>query len=56
MFSGWDRIFNDPMITAAAIDQLVHHSIILEMQLPSYRMGTIKKRQPKPGVNTDVTI
>ena len=31
VFSQWDRIFKDPMTTAAAIDRLVHHSIILEM-------------------------
>ena len=31
VFSQWDRIFKDPMTTAAAIDRLVHHSVILEM-------------------------
>jgi DNA replication protein DnaC len=31
VFSQWDRIFKDPMTTAAAIDRLVHHSIILEL-------------------------
>jgi DNA replication protein DnaC len=31
VFSEWDRIFKDPMTTAAAIDRLVHHSVILEM-------------------------
>lgn len=30
VFSEWDRIFKDPMTTAAAIDRVVHHSIILE--------------------------
>jgi DNA replication protein DnaC len=37
-FSKWENIFKDPMTTAAAIDRMVHHSIILEMELPSYRM------------------
>ena len=37
-FSRWERIFKDPMTTAAAIDRLVHHSIILELNLASYRL------------------
>ena len=37
-FSKWEQIFKDPMTTAAAIDRLVHHSIILELNLTSYRL------------------
>ena len=37
-FSKWELIFKDPMTTAAAIDRLVHHSIILELNLNSYRI------------------
>lgn len=37
-FSKWEAIFKDPMTTAAAIDRLVHHSVILELNLPSYRL------------------
>jgi DNA replication protein DnaC len=37
-FSKWEIIFKDPMTTAAAIDRLVHHSIILELNLNSYRL------------------
>ena len=37
-FSQWEGIFKDPMTTAAAIDRLVHHSVIVELNLPSYRM------------------
>lgn len=37
VFSEWDKIFKDPMTTAAAIDRLVHHSIILELDNESYR-------------------
>ena len=44
-FSKWGRIFKDPMTTAAAIDRLVHHSIILELNLPSYRLEHSKENQ-----------
>lgn len=37
VFSKWDRIFKDPMTTAAAIDRLVHHSAVLEFDVISYR-------------------
>ncbi len=37
VFSKWDRIFKDPMTTAAAIDRLVHHSAVLEFDFTSYR-------------------
>lgn len=46
VFSQWDRIFKDPMTTAAAIDRLVHHSIILELTGPSQRTEEAKKRKP----------
>lgn len=42
-FSGWEAVFKDPMTTAAAIDRLVHHSVILELNLPSYRMEQAKR-------------
>jgi DNA replication protein DnaC len=38
VFSEWDRIFKDPMTTAAAIDRLVHHAVILEMTGSSIRI------------------
>lgn len=41
-FSKWEQIFKDPMTTAAAIDRLVHHSIIIELNIPSYRLETAK--------------
>lgn len=37
VFSEWDQIFQNRMTTAAAIDRLVHHSVILEFDVPSYR-------------------
>lgn len=45
-FSKWENIFKDPMTTAAAIDRLVHHSTILELNLPSYRMEQAKSKIP----------
>lgn len=36
-FSAWDRIFPDKAVTIAAIDRLVHHATILEMNVESYR-------------------
>jgi DNA replication protein DnaC len=42
-FSKWEQIFKDPMTTAAAIDRLVHHSVILELNLPSYRLEESQK-------------
>lgn len=46
-FSKWERIFKDPMVTAAAIDRLVHHSVILELNIPSYRMAEAKSKKGK---------
>jgi DNA replication protein DnaC len=46
-FSKWETIFKDPMTTAAAIDRVVHHSVILELNLPSYRLEQSKKRMSK---------
>ena len=45
IFSDWERIFKDPLTTAAAIDRLVHHSVILELNVPSYRMESAKAKQ-----------
>ncbi len=42
-FSKWENIFKDPMVTAAAIDRLVHHCVVLELNIPSYRMEKAKK-------------
>jgi len=37
VFSEWGQIFKNPMTTAAAIDRLVHHSVILQFTGPSFR-------------------
>jgi len=42
-FSKWEGIFKDPMTTAAAIDRLVHHSVIVELNIPSHRMEEAKR-------------
>ena len=44
-FSKWEQIFKDPMTTAAAIDRLVHHSVIFELNIDSYRMEQAKKKK-----------
>jgi DNA replication protein DnaC len=47
-FSGWEGIFKDAMMTAAAIDRLVHHCVIVELNVPSYRVEQAKKTRPTP--------
>src|SRR6202020_2045625 len=44
-FSKWEQIFRDPMTTAAAIDRLVHHSVIVELNLPA--TGQNKRRRAR---------
>ena len=46
-FSKWERIFKDPMTTAAVIDRLVHHSVILELNMTSYRMEFAQHQKGK---------
>ena len=46
-FSKWDQIFKDAMTTAAAIDRLVHHSVIIELNVLSFRVETAKKTKTK---------
>lgn len=38
VFSQWQTIFKDEMTTAAAIDRLVHHATVLELNAESYRI------------------
>ena len=47
-FGAWDAIFPDPAMTVAAINRLVHHAIILEMNTDSYRRKTVQARGAPP--------
>ncbi len=47
VFSQWDQIFKDAMTTAAVIDRVVHHSVILEMTGKSIRSEEAKARNAK---------
>ena len=51
VFSEWERIFANPMATAAAIDRVVHHSVILEFDVPSYRTNAAQQRGQAEEVN-----
>ncbi|MBN1504689.1 MAG: ATP-binding protein [Candidatus Eisenbacteria bacterium] len=44
-FFKWEAIFKDPMTTAAAIDRLVHHSVILVLNVQSYRLKESQRRK-----------
>jgi DNA replication protein DnaC len=55
VFSEWDRIFKDPMTTAAAIDRLVHHCVILEMTGPSIRVDQAHAERATQGGTAPIT-
>jgi len=44
VFSEWDQIFKNPMTTAAAIDRVVHHAVVLEFTGPSLRAEVAQRR------------
>ena len=46
VFSQRDRIFRDQMATAAAIDRLVCHAVVLEFDVPSYRTDRSRRKAP----------
>jgi hypothetical protein len=49
VFSAWERIFKDPMTTLAAIDRVVHHSVVLDlMAVESYRARAAKATKKAP--------
>jgi DNA replication protein DnaC len=49
VFSEWDRIFKNPLSTMAAIDRLVHRSVILEFDGPSIRFEEAERRKRAEG-------
>ena len=44
-FSAWDQLFPDAAMTLAAVDRLVHHATILEMNVESYRRKTARTKR-----------
>ena len=53
VFSEWSKIFKDPMTTAAAIDRVVHHSVILEFADVTTFRGDAAKKRAKITVDDD---
>ena len=59
-FSQWGEVFVDAAMTVAAVDRLVHHSTILEMNVQSYRRRAAQAAKPparknKPATTAEVT-
>ncbi|KGB54757.1 putative transposase-associated ATP-binding protein [Sphingopyxis sp. LC81] len=49
-FGEWNRVFPDPAMTLAAVDRLVHHATIFEMNVESYRRrAAIDRKQHGAG-------
>ena len=53
-FAKWNQIFKDEMTTDAAIDRLVHHAIVLELNVESYRIATAKLRKQKTAKQIEI--
>ncbi|WP_304608031.1 IS21-like element helper ATPase IstB [Leptolyngbya ohadii] len=43
-FSQWDAIFSDSTMTVAAVDRLVHHALIIDIQGESFRKQSAVER------------
>ena len=54
-FSQWGEVFVEPAMTLAAVDRLVHHSTILEMNVESYRRRAAQAEQVSPARKTRLT-
>jgi DNA replication protein DnaC len=48
-FGEWGKIFPDQAMTLAAVDRLVHHATIIEMNVESYRRRTAIEKKRGPG-------
>jgi DNA replication protein DnaC len=48
-FGEWSKVFPDPAMTLAAVDRLVHHATIIEMNVESYRRRAAIERRRGPG-------
>ncbi len=57
-FADWNKVFPDPAMTIAAVDRLVHHSIIFEMNVESYRRRSAvgRKSAPSPAPAAPVAL
>jgi DNA replication protein DnaC len=50
-FGEWTSVFTDAAMTLAAVDRLVHHAVILEMNVQSYRQRSAVTRQKRAAAN-----
>ena len=48
-FGEWGKVFPDPAMTLAAVDRLVHHATIFEMNVESYRRREAIEAKARPG-------
>ncbi len=48
-FGEWNKVFPDPAMTLAAVDRLVHHATIFELNVESYRRRQAIERKRGPG-------
>jgi DNA replication protein DnaC len=55
-FSQWGEVFVEPAMTLAAVDRLVHHSTILEMNVESYRRRAAQAEQPRRSRSTATNV
>ncbi|MFO7735299.1 MAG: ATP-binding protein [bacterium] len=46
-FSKWGEIFKDNMLAAAAVDRLVHHSVVLKFDVDNYRLEEATKKEKR---------
>ena len=54
-FSAWEQIFPDPAMTVAAIDRLVHHATMFELNVESYRRRTASRTRPSAIIDDNQT-
>jgi DNA replication protein DnaC len=48
-FGEWNKVFPDPAMTLAAVDRLVHHATIFEMNVESYRRRAGHRAKARAG-------
>lgn len=55
-FKAWDQIFLDKQMAIAAIDRLIHHATILEIEAESYRKKQAMRKKAKEVIHEDVIL